>query len=36
MIGKCSKKSELVFICVGTPTKKNSNAADLSQIFNVS
>ena len=29
------KKSQLIFICVGTPTKKNSNAADLSQIFNV-
>ena len=28
-------KSDIVFICVGTPTKKNSNAADLGQIFNV-
>ena len=28
-------KSNIIFICVGTPTKKNSNAADLSQIFNV-
>ena len=28
-------KSDIVFICVGTPTKTNSNAADLSQIFNV-
>ena len=27
------KKSDIVFICVGTPTKKNSTAADLSQIF---
>ena len=27
--------SDIVFICVGTPTKKGSNAADLSQIFNV-
>ena len=26
-------KSDIVFICVGTPTKKNSNGADLSQIF---
>ncbi len=26
-------KSDIVFICVGTPTKKNSNSADLSQIF---
>ncbi len=29
------KNSQIVFICVGTPTKKNSNAADLSQVFNV-
>ena len=29
------KKSDIVFICVGTPTKKNSTAADLSQIFSV-
>ena len=29
------KKSKLIFICVGTPTKKNSNSADLSQIFTV-
>jgi UDPglucose 6-dehydrogenase len=29
------KKSDIVFICVGTPTKKNSNGADLSQIFSV-
>ena len=28
-------KSDIVFICVGTPTKKNSNSADLSQIFSV-
>ena len=28
-------KSDIIFICVGTPTKKNSSAADLSQIFNV-
>ncbi|MDA9663377.1 nucleotide sugar dehydrogenase, partial [Candidatus Pelagibacter sp.] len=28
-------KSDIIFICVGTPTKKNSNAADLTQIFNV-
>ena len=28
-------KSDIVFICVGTPTKKNSNAADLTQIYNV-
>ena len=29
------KLSQIIFICVGTPTKKNSNAADLSQIYNV-
>jgi UDPglucose 6-dehydrogenase len=28
-------KSDIVFICVGTPSKKNSNGADLSQIYNV-
>ena len=28
-------KSDIIFICVGTPTKKNGNDADLSQIFNV-
>ena len=28
-------KSDIIFICVGTPTKKNANGADLSQIFNV-
>ena len=27
--------SDIIFICVGTPTKKNGSAADLSQIFNV-
>ena len=26
-------KSDIIFICVGTPTKRNSNAADLTQIF---
>ena len=29
------KKSDIIFICVGTPTKKNTNGADLSQIFSV-
>ena len=29
------KKSDIIFICVGTPTKKNGSAADLSQIYNV-
>ena len=28
-------KSDIIFICVGTPAKKNSNGADLSQIYNV-
>jgi len=27
------EKSDIVFICVGTPTKKNSNSADLSQVY---
>ena len=27
--------SDIIFICVGTPTKKNRNSADLSQIYNV-
>ena len=29
------KKSQIIFICVGTPTKKKGNSADLSQVFNV-
>jgi len=28
-------KSDIVFICVGTPIKKNSTSADLSQVYNV-
>ena len=28
-------KSDIIFICVGTPNKKNTNAADLSQVYNV-
>ena len=28
-------KSDIIFICVGTPTKKNSNAANLSQVYSV-
>ena len=28
-------KSDIIFICVGTPTKKGGSSADLSQIFNV-
>ena len=27
--------SDIIFICVGTPTKKNSNSADLKYVFNV-
>ena len=27
--------SDIIFICVGTPTKKNGNGADLTQIYNV-
>ena len=30
------KSSDIIFICVGTPTKKNGIGADLSQIFNAS
>jgi len=29
------KKSDIIFICVGTPAKKNGNGADLTQIYNV-
>ena len=29
------RKSDIIFICVGTPTKKNSNNADLTQVFSV-
>ena len=29
------RKSDIIFICVGTPTKKNSNSADLSQVYAV-
>ena len=29
------KKSDIIFICVGTPSKNNGNEADLSQIFSV-
>ncbi len=28
-------KSDIIFICVGTPTKKNSGEADLSQVYDV-
>ena len=33
---KSVKESDIIFICVGTPTKKNGSSADLSQIYNVS
>ncbi|MFL2893518.1 MAG: UDP-glucose dehydrogenase family protein [Candidatus Pelagibacter sp.] len=29
------QKSDIIFICVGTPTKKNSNSADLKYVFHV-
>ena len=29
------KNSDIIFICVGTPTKKNGSSADLNQIYNV-
>ena len=29
------KKSDIIFICVGTPNKKNGSGADLSQIYSV-
>jgi len=34
-LSKAIKKSNIIFICVGTPTKKNGIGADLSQIMNV-
>ena len=32
---KSVKNSDIIFICVGTPTKKGGSSADLSQIYNV-
>ncbi len=32
---KAVQNSDIIFICVGTPTKKNSNSADLNHVFNV-
>ena len=29
------EKSDIIFICVGTPTKKNSNSANLNYVFQV-
>jgi len=33
-ISEAVQNSNIIFLCVGTPTKKNTNGADLSQIFN--
>ncbi len=33
---KAVKDSQIIFICVGTPTKKGSNLVDLSQVLSVS
>ena len=30
-----AKKSDIIFICVGTPTKKGGSSADLTQVFGV-
>ena len=32
---KAINVSQIIFICVGTPTKKNSNLVDLSQVYSV-
>ena len=32
-ISNSISKSDIIFICVGTPTKKNTNAADLTQVY---
>ncbi len=32
-ISKAISNSDIIFICVGTPTKKNSQSADLTQIY---
>jgi len=32
---KAVSSSDIIFICVGTPTKKNSNSADLKYVFSV-
>ena len=34
-LSKSVKESDIIFICVGTPTKKGGSSADLSQIFKV-
>ena len=32
---KSVQESDIIFICVGTPTKKGGSSADLNQIYNV-
>ena len=32
---KAVTQSDIIFICVGTPTKKNTNSADLQYVFKV-
>ena len=32
---KAVENADIIFICVGTPTKKNSNSANLQHVFNV-
>ena len=34
-LNEAVKNSDIIFICVGTPTKKNGNSADLKYVFNV-
>ena len=34
-ISSAIKKSDIIFICVGTPTKKKSNTADLKYVYQV-
>ena len=34
-IKKAVSNSDIIFICVGTPTKKNTNSAELKYVFNV-
>jgi UDPglucose 6-dehydrogenase len=34
-LSKAVNDSDIIFICVGTPTKKNNNSADLKYVYNV-
>ena len=34
-LSEAVKNSDIIFICVGTPTKKKSNSADLKYVYNV-